>query len=392
MEYFVTEYKTDSSAGSPGTKRAVLEDTIMHKGYMVTAGSRHLDSYISPISATVVTRLEAAGVAILGKTAVNEFGAAGFLSDEPMSTYYGAVDAVADGIADFALCNDYTGIIGQQGAARGLYYIHPTYGTVSRYGLIPAVPSMDQIGILCKSPEDGFKILSIIAGKDEGDGAMLPDGSFDDSLIDIDSNDDMRNIRIGVPENVVKCAENNDGIIDFVEGFQIADFELAYYEIYEQLMGIICSAELSCNISRYDGVKFGYRASNFTGIDELYLKSRSEAFGPDAKLAAMLGAMVLSHENYARFYDKSMRILRLVKDSLEFETGEYDLIIMPAYSRKREQEHIDKPQKLLALQALGRLCGLPSVTVPTEDGGITIIANAQCEQLLYKVLQSTTAR
>ena len=283
-----------------------------------------LENFISPIDATAVTRLEAVGVEIVGRAEMEEFG---FILTDTVNVHE-AVDFVVNGKADFALCNDYTGAISHVAAERGMYYIHPTYGTVSRYGLIPAVTSMDQIGIVCRSPEVGFHALEIIAGYDPKDGVMLPE----------------------------KPSEN------FESPPQIRKTELEpkYSEIYNQIMQVLCSAELSNNISRYDGIKFGYRAKDYNGLQELYIKSRTEAFGPDIKLAAILGAMVLSQDNYTRYYDKAMRLRRMIKDSLEFE--KYDVIVTKC-------------------PILSRLCGLPSLATP----GNVYIADAGREDILKAV-------
>ena len=411
MNCFITKYNVDCP---DGTDSVVLEDSIMHKGRHVTAGSKMLANFVSPIDATVVKKLEAAGVRILGKTKMTEFGIGGLFATSsatqpphhpslqapeaiqpprPLSLS-GAVTAVADGVANFALCNDYTGAISQEAAMHGLCYIHPTYGTVSRYGLIPTVTSMDQIGVVCKTPEEGFRALAIITGYDEKDGAMLPkmgeEIGAERGEVRVDTGDAANSglpthrhneakdatmqskpqsdsLRIGVPVNVMTRFQNDTPIAVFTKAFTTVDFELQHFEIYQQIMQILCCAELSNNISRYDGIKYGHRAGDYNGLRELYTKSRTEAFGADVKLAAMIGAMVLSQENFTRYYDKAMRIRRLIKESLDFD--KYDAIIAPT-----------------CLAALPLLCGLPAVTVPLH-GGVTLIANARREDVLQSILK-----
>jgi len=191
---------------------------------------------------------------------------------------------------------------------------------------------MDQIGIVCKSPEVGFEVLEIISGYDARDGVMFQNVSNDKEA-----------------EEPSPCFEVDVNSVD-------NDYSM----YYTQIMRILCSAELGNNISRYDGIKFGYRAKEYNGLDELYSKSRTEAFGEDVKLAAITGAMVLSQENYERYYDKAMRIRRLIKDSLEFD--KYDVIV-------------DKSP------LLSRLCGLPSLSTP----GHVYIANSRREDILKSV-------
>ena len=426
MDYFITKYDIDCP---PDVECAVLEDSIMHKGYPVTGGSKILDGFVSPITAEAVTRLEAAGVHILGKTKLSEFGIGGLglsgfgglmgaetgaetgdaTSDETgrgksaelsAELTNGAVAAVASGVATFALCNDYTGAVSREAAVRGVCYIHPTYGTVSRYGLIPAVPSMDQIGVVCKTPADGFRILSLIAGYDPKDGTSIGGGNSEFGIRNLElggvgaapgdegatpggagavSGVQSAELRFGVPTRVASHSGAASGaptdlpegldLQAFVEGLETIDVELEYMGVCAQVMQILCSAEISCNISRYDGVKFGYRAKGGSGLDWLYKKSRTEAFGPDAKMAALLGAMILSQEYYTKFYDKAMRVRRLIKESLAFK--KYDVLIVPA-----------------CYAALSRLCGLPAITVPYQGGGVALIADAQREEALVAALKA----
>ena len=326
---------------------AILENSIMQKGKPATAGSKMLEGFISPISATVAERLETASVDIIGRSDMDEFGLNGLfgggmaiklsqaksgLENNPAaSDVVCAIDCVASSKVDFALCNDYTGAVSQAVGEFNLCYIHPTYGTVSRYGLIPAVTSIDQIGVICKNPDVGFDILRIISGYDSKDGVMK-DGQGQIKH---------RN-RPHVPVS-------------------IAEYDSKYSGICKQVMQILCCAELSNNISRYDGIKYGYRSKEYNGLRELYSKSRTEAFGEDVKLAAVLGAMVLSQENYERYYDKAMRLRRMIKDSLDF--ADYDVIVTKCHM-------------------LSRLCGLPSLSTPEH----VYIADTGREDVLESVL------
>jgi len=392
VDYFVTKYESDCPGGAA---RAVLEDSIMHKGRPATAGSKILENFISPLDATVITRLEAAGVCIPGKTKMDEFGCSGLFSNSEFGIRNsefntGAVTAVADGVADFALCNDYTGAVSSYAAARGLCYVHPTYGSVSRYGLIPAVQSMDQIGVVCRTPAEGFRALSMIAGLDPKDGAMFPDAERNS-----DFGIPKSEFRIGVPKNVLTQIPDSQAsaVNEFVKELTTVEFELKYFGAYAAVMRILCCAELSNNITRYDGIKFGYRTENYDGLREIYTKSRTEAFGEDTKLAAIIGSMVLSRGNYMRYYDKAMRIRRIIKESLCFDL--YDAIVMPCGAesgiagQETSGDCVGQNAALaLALHALPRLCGLPAVTVPHCGGGVTLIAAANREDILKTMLIS----
>ncbi|MCL2409633.1 MAG: amidase family protein [Oscillospiraceae bacterium] len=343
-----------------------IDDSIMQKGRPATAGSKMLANFISPLDATVVTRLKTlANTEIHSKSGTDEFGASA-LTLEPSDNLPAAVEAVKNGTASIAICNDYTGSVRLAAAANGLSYIHPTYGTVSRFGLIPAASSMDQIGVVCNSLSDGFSALEAIAGANPKDGAMFPDERYS-------YQPGKSGIKIGVPAHAAK----DPAVSEFVKNFDSVEFELKYFDVYSHVMLILCFAELCHNINRYDGIKFGHRAENFQGLDGLYVKSRTEAFGFSAKLAAIMGAFVLSGENYTLYYDKAMRIRRLIKESLDF--GKYDAIILPAHSE-------NDPLTRLAYTALPQLAGLPSVTVPF-GGGISLIADVKRENTLFSAIK-----
>jgi len=350
--------------------KAILDSSIMQKSLPATAGSKMLADFVSPIDATVVTRLEAAGVQIVGRCDDNEFGVDGLfvkqgdgssasqsLTNEAQKRKNRPLASLADSKADFALCNDYTGAVSLTAAKHGLYYIHPTYGSVSRYGLIPAVSSMDQIGILCKCPEVGFEVLRMISGFDSKDGAMSQ-----------------------ITNDKGQMTNNKEQRTD--EPFPC---HAKYSEIFPQVMQILCCAEIGNNINRYDGIKFGYRAKGYNGLRELYTKSRTEAFGEDVKLAAVLGAMVLSKENYMLYYDKAMRLRRLIQDSLEFDI--YDVIINDKGQRTNDKGQATNQEKwnsLNNLLILSRLCGLPSLTTP--EG--VYVANVGRESMLEALTNS----
>ncbi|MCL2366098.1 MAG: amidase family protein [Oscillospiraceae bacterium] len=357
MGHFVNKYNVDCPKGAV---RVILDGSIMHKGQPVTAGSKMLEGFISPITATAVTKLEKADIVIVGSAKMDEFGVRGlFLTDKHDTIVCEAVEAIASGAADVALCNDYTGAIGAAAAAQNLFYMHPTYGSVSRYGLISAVPSMDQIGVVCKSIEAGAHILSIISGFDEQDGVMLckdqPTGASGAGKL-----------RVGMPHGMGEMVSQSvSAIFDSCDTVEIA---LEHFDVCEQVMHILCCAELSASISRYDGIKFGFRAEKYSDLEALYKKSRTEALGADVKFAAIVGAMVLSEGNYSKYYDHAMRIRRRMKNALDFQ--EYDAVLAP-------NAH------------LARLCGLPAVTMPSDAGALTLIANAGCEETLYSILRKS---
>ena len=284
----------------------ILEDSIMQKGIPATVGSKMLENFIAPFDATVVTRLKENNIEITGRTKMSDFGLSGGET------------------CGLTLCNDLFGTYRRA----GICYIHPTYGTVSRYGLIPLAPSMDQIGVACKDLYEGFDLLSKIAGNDPNDGAMFPEKKYEYKVSD-------KKIKIAGSE------------------------VLKYTDVYEQVMAILSCAEISNNLTRYDGIKFGYRTQNYKNLNDLYINTRSEAFGLQAKLVSIMGAVVLSRDNYSAYYEKAMKIRRLIKQSLRFD--EYDVIELPT-----------------GYEMLAQLTGLPSISF----NGIQLIADVRNENAL----------
>jgi len=332
----------------------------MQKDEPVTAGSKILNGFKSPITATVVERLLASGYKIAGRAETSEFG----ISGENL----GAVKTLESGAAEYALCNDIFGNYRKQAPMSNLCYIHPTYGTVSRYGLVQTAASMAQIGVLCKNVTDGLTLLSKIAGHDPKDGAMFGEASYSyDKPAD--------GIRIGIPAAVTAKADESAryAINELAGKFQQTSVELDYFDVYSQVMCILSSAEISNNISRYDGIKYGNRAAEYRGIEDLYVKTRTEAFGIDAKQAAIMGCLVLSQDYYEKYYDKAMRIRRLIKESSRFD--DYDIIALPC--------NINGDNN--ALFALAALAGLPACSFSYNGQGVQLIANARHEHLFKAV-------
>ena len=367
MDYMIETYDVDTSS-SVGT--VVLEDCIMQKDKKTEAGSKILAGFTSLFDAEVVTRLKNAGYVVVGRAQMQEFGIAPLWNPtadaDPAHnsacsrTVSGAVSAVAEGQADFALCNDFSGIHRKAAAQCGLAYLHPTYGTVSRYGVIPMIASMDQVGVVCKDPAAGYRLLAAIRGADAKDGAMFPETPA-----------------AATPERPVIGISNalTVGSCDTVP------VDLPYMDVCKQVMYILGAAEISNNINRYDGIKFGYRTENYKNLNELYLKSRSEGFGDAVKLTAIMGSMVLSTEFYDKFYDKAMRVRRLIKESMTFEG--YDVIALPVYDGK-------DPYEDSGYLALAPLAGLPSLTVSVGGKAVQLIGRVGGEASLVTAWEVMT--
>jgi aspartyl-tRNA(Asn)/glutamyl-tRNA(Gln) amidotransferase subunit A len=324
-----------------------VEDTIMQKGEPVTAGSKILESFVSPITATVVERALASGYEIAGRVKPTEFCLGKMSENGGLPAFDDLVES-----CDFFLGNDLFGEYRRWAVKNGMCYIHPTYGTVSRFGLVPVVQSMDAVGVMCKDIPSGLSLLSKVAGKDEKDGAMITE-------IRGQRSEGGEKIRVGVVS----------GVGDLLPAaFEKAAVELPYFDVYEQVMTILSTAEVSNNISRYDGIKFGYRAADFRGVEDLYVKTRSQGLGIEAKFAAIMGGLVLSQDNYEKYYDKAMRVRRLIKESVKFDG--YDVLALPCD---------------LSSTYLAGLAGLPACSFAVNGEGIQFVA-APCNEEIFEKL------
>ena len=321
-----------------------LDDSIMQKGRPATAGSKILENFVAPFDATVVSRLSS----VLKGENTESVKLAEFGLGDPQELA---------GVP--LLCNDVFGHVRRRAAQQGLCYIRPTYGTVSRFGLIPVAASMDQIGIVCKIPQDGFSLLQAIAGFDENDGAMFPETSYSYKAED-------KEIKWGafLPSGTDSAVE----LFIKKTGIKAITCKDNFADMYSQVMQILGFAELSSNISRYDGIKFGYRASDYRNLDELYKKTRTEGFGPEAKLAVIMGCLVLSQDYYDIYYDKALRIRRLIKEQLSFD--KYDVIVLQD----------DNPLAVLA--------GLPSLTFSLNGIGVQLAADVKKENVLLSAWEA----
>lgn len=312
-------------------KTIILEDSIMQKGLPCTAGSKMLSNFLAPFDAYVVEKLKEKGFNKFLPVVLDEFSLENFdgkKTSEAISLLFKKNECL--------LCNDFAGNVRKFFKEGNFYFLYPTYGRVSRYGLIPTVSSMDNIGIFAESFNDAFKMLEVISGHDSRDGISALDAEF-------------RISQKGRKQKITK--------------FNWSD------ENTEAVYAILSAAEFTNNISRYDGIKFGYRAKNHKGLNELYIKSRSESFGADVKLKAILGNIVLSENYYQKYYDKAMRYRRFIKEKIENLLKNYDIL------------EISEPSSCDFL--LSPLTGCPSLTF-IKDGVKTIaLAKQMDEDALY---------
>lgn len=325
-----------------------VKDNIATEDMPTTCSSKILQGFMSPYNATVVEKLTAAGAIILGKTNMDEFAMGSTtetsytgVTKNPWNTAKvpggssgGSAAAVAAGLAPVALGSDTGGSIRQPCAYCGLTGIKPTYGAVSRYGLLAYGSSLDQIGPVAHTAADCAAVLQVIAGYDEKDStsARNVNFAFDGAL-----NDNIAGKKIGLPKNYLGeglNAEIRTAILAAAEQFaalgaEIEEFEMPMMDYAVPAYYIIASAEASSNLSRYDGIKYGYHPESFSDLEDLYLSARSEGFGPEVKRRIMLGTFALSSGYYDAYYQKALKVRALIRQAFDAAFGKYDAILSP---------------------------------------------------------------
>lgn len=318
----------------------VLDDMILTKAMPTTAGSKMLAGYTSLFDAEVVTRLTAAGYGVAGKAAVGEFGfdLMGETScDGPIVKDGALVNAAAElvksGEVLAALSMDINGAPRRAAAQSGLVCVKPTYGTVSRFGTVPAACSGECVSVTAKTAEDCLALLSAIAGHDDKDGTGLSSAECEAA----GKQGEVK--RVAVLEDMLATVDSavKERVLSAAEALKSAGVEVSFISASELMLAraawnILMTAELCNNVSRYDGVKYGHRAENFSGLDELYTRSRTEAFGSLLKTAIIYGSETLSTENYMKVYDKALRMRRVIVTKLSSLFASCDALLLPACS------------------------------------------------------------
>ncbi len=385
---------TGPLAGVP----VALKDNICTKDILTTCSSKILHNFKPTYNAEAVANLEKAGAIIIGKTNMDEFAmgsttetSAYGITRNPHNTDHvpggssgGSCAAVAAEECSYALGSDTGGSIRQPSAFCGVTGIKPTYGTVSRYGLIAYGSSLDQIGPIGKDVTDCATILEIITSHDEKDSTSVKrdDIDFTSALVD-----DVKGMKIGIPRDYlgggidpqVKDAILKAANVLEAKGAIIEEFDLGLVEYAIPAYYIIASAEASSNLSRFDGVKYGYRAKDYEGLHNMYKKSRSEGFGAEVKRRIMLGSFVLSSGYYDAYYLKALRTKALIKKAFDVAFQTYDVLLGPVAPTTAPKigESLDDPLKMYLgdiYTISANLAGLPGMSVPcgTDDKGLPI--------------------
>jgi aspartyl-tRNA(Asn)/glutamyl-tRNA(Gln) amidotransferase subunit A len=331
MKYYATKV-------SPKGNIAV-DDTILVKDVVSTAGSKILDGFKPLFSAEVVTRLENKGYEVSGKTNVGEFGldlVGEFSYYAPQSEKLAGAAAtlVANGEVEAALGVDMNGATRRAAALAGVDFLKPTYGTVSRYGVISCAASGEQIGVYAKDAEKVAEIMGVIAGHDDKDGTSLKNDTYDYSITDV------KGKKVALNKYLLDKAddETKAKVLAFADslranGVEVTEVSCDMPEIANTAWQILMCAETCNNVSRYDGVKFGYRAKEYKNIDELYVNSRTEGFNFLTKAVILYGSDVLSKNRYKDCFDKSLKVRRVIAEKMAELFEGYDAVLAPACSK-----------------------------------------------------------
>lgn len=401
---------TGPLAGVP----VAIKDNMNTKGVLTTAASHILDNFVPRFSATAVERLEQAGAVVVGKTNMDEFAMGSTTETSyfgptanpfdtarvPGGSSGGSAAAVSGAEVPYALGSDTGGSIRQPCAYCGATGIKPTYGTVSRYGLIAYGSSLDQIGPIAKDVSDCAAILETIAAPDEKDSTSVARDSyaFTNSLTQ-----GVKGLKIGIPRDYF-----GDGLDPEVrqkvlaaadvlksEGAIVEEFDLSLVQYAIPAYYLIACAEASSNLERFDGVKYGYRTKDYEELHQMYKKTRSEGFGPEVRRRIMLGSFVLSSGYYDAYYLKALRTKALIKAAFDKAFARYDVILGPVAptTAPKMNSSLSDPLKMYLSDVYTvsvNLCCLPGLSLPcglASDGmpvGLQLIGDCFREDNLFR--------
>ena len=412
----------DRKSGKPVSKFAGIpigiKDNMCITGTKTTCSSKMLEKFVAPYDATVIEKLKNEDAVVLGKLNMDEFAMGGStehsaffktknpwdLDRVPGGSSGGSAAAVAADIAPWALGSDTGGSIRQPASLCGIVGLKPTYGLVSRYGLVAFASSLDQIGPLTKDVTDAAMLLNIIAGHDEKDSTSIDvaEKDYTKSLVN-----DVKGMRIGLPkeylgegineevrEAILAVAKKYEEMGAIVEdcSFEVGQYATSVYYI-------IACAEASSNLGRFDGIRYGYRTEKFENLKDIYKNSRSEGFGPEVKRRIMLGTYVLSSGYYDAYYKKAQKVRTVIKNSYDELFKKYDLLLTPTSPTTAFKigEKSNNPLEMY----LADICtvpvnigGLPGISVPCaldSKGmpiGFQLLAKAFDEEKLLRAAYS----
>lgn len=391
-----------------------IKDNICTKGVRTTCASKMLENFIPPYDASVMKKIEATNAIVLGKTNMDEFAMGGstensafFMTKNPVNldkvpggSSGGSAAAVAGKMAPISLGSDTGGSIREPASFCGIVGMKPTYGLVSRYGLVAFASSLDQIGPFSKTVRDNAVLLTAIAGHDEMDStsANVENKDYEKALVN-----DVKGLKIGVPKEYFGEGINEEvraslekAIEKYKElGAKVEECSLPVTEYALPTYYIIACAEASSNLGRYDGIRYGYRTNNFESLKDIYKNSRTEGFGDEVKRRIILGTYVLSSGYYDAYYKKAQKVRTLVKKGFEEAFEKYDVLLTPtvptvAFDIGSKSKNPLEMYMTDILTVSINIAGVPAISIPCgKDSsgmpiGMQLIAKHFNEETLYR--------
>jgi len=372
-----------------------VKDNIMVEGVICTAGSKMLENYTAPYSATVIKKLIKQGAVVLGKNNLDEFGLGSSgensafgptknphdLTRVPGGSSGGSAAAVAAGFSVFSLGSDTGGSVREPASFCGVVGLKPTYGAVSRYGLIAFASSLDQIGPITKTVEDAQIVFDAIKGRDERDSTSVnPKSEIRNSKQILNSKFEIRNLRIGLPREYFDRKLDDPRMEKLVEeavkkyekmGAKLVEVSLPHTEYALEAYYILAPAELSANLARFDGLRYGFSQKDSAGksLTDAYLENRGRGFGPEAKRRIMLGTYVLSSGYHEAYYLRAQKVRSLIKQDFEKVFKKTDVIFSPVspFLPFKLGERVKNPLAMYLVDIYtdsANLVGVPALSVP----------------------------
>lgn len=373
-----------------------VDDTILVKDVQSAAGSRILEGFKPLFSAEAVTRLEKAGYVMAGKTNVGEFGLDlvgefSYYAEKEEELKGAAAQAVAKGEVKAALGVDMNGATRRAAALSGVDFLKPTYGTVSRYGIISCAASGEQMGVYASDVEGIKEIMSVIAGHDGKDGTSLKEENYN-----YNTDEAVSGKRVCIVKELLEKADEEtvkrvNTYKDKLRagGVVVEEISFNIFDAANTAWQILMTAETCNNVSRYDGVKFGHRAAEYNNIDELYVNTRTEGFNFLTKAVILYGSDVLSKNRYDDCYGKSLKVRRVVADKFAELMEKYDAVLTPVCSKSAYTAYdIDKAFGVVfeesVFTAVANLIGVPALV----SGGVQLMGKAFSESVLLSLAGS----
>lgn len=367
-----------------------VDDTILVKDVVAAAGSHILEGFKPLFSAEAVERLQKAGYTIAGKTHVGEFGLDlvgefSYYAEKEETLKGAAAQAVAEGDVEAALGVDMNGAPRRAAALSGVDFLKPTYGTVSRYGIISCAASGEQLGVYAKDVTKTAQIMGVIAGHDEKDGTSLREEAYS-----YDAEEAVSGKRVAIVKELLAKAEPEVAarVMAYAErlraaGAEVEEISLPVFDAANTAWQILMTAETCNNVSRYDGVKYGYRAKEYSNIDELYVNTRTEGFNFLTKAVILYGSDVLSKNRYEDCYGKALKVRRVVSEKLAEVLQDFDAILTPVCSKSSYTQYEIKDAFGVVFEesvftAAANLTGIPALV----SGGVQLMGKAFGENVL----------